>query len=141
MAHTVIPPPRGTNATLELTHEGNINDKTIPERDREVRDFNVTLLARAITRNIGTVYQAQGEYAKALVQLQKSLKIDIRMLGCKHENLAVSYLCIVYWIEVNLNNLKTTLINHTRFRTKGQSAGYPQAQIETTSNCFQRRAP
>jgi len=45
MAHTVIPPPRGTTVTLELTHKGNINDKTIPERDREVRDFNVTLLA------------------------------------------------------------------------------------------------
>jgi len=50
MAHTVISPPRGTTATLELTHKGNINDKTIPERDREVRDFNVTLLASAITR-------------------------------------------------------------------------------------------
>jgi hypothetical protein len=50
MAHTVIPPPRGTTATLELTHKGNINDKTIPERDREVRDFDVTLLASAITR-------------------------------------------------------------------------------------------
>ena len=49
MAHTVIPPPRGTTATLELTHKGNINDKTIPERDREVRDFNVTLLTSAIT--------------------------------------------------------------------------------------------
>ena len=52
MAHTVIPPPRarGTTATLELTHKGNINDKTIPERDREVKDFDVTLLASAITR-------------------------------------------------------------------------------------------
>ena len=50
MAHTVIPPPRGTTATLELAHKGNINDNTIPERDREVRDFNVTLLASAITR-------------------------------------------------------------------------------------------
>ena len=50
MAHTVIPPPRGTTATLELAHKGNINDKTIPERDREVRDFNATLLASAITR-------------------------------------------------------------------------------------------
>ena len=28
----------------------NINDKTIPERDTEVRDFNVTLVASAITR-------------------------------------------------------------------------------------------
>jgi len=37
-------------ATLELTHKGNINDKTILERDREVRDFNVTLLASAISR-------------------------------------------------------------------------------------------
>jgi len=50
MAHTVIPPHRGTTATLELTHKGNINDKTIQERDREVRDFDVTLLASAITR-------------------------------------------------------------------------------------------
>ena len=50
MAHTVIPPPRGTTATLELTHKGKINDKTILESDREVRDFNVTLLASAITR-------------------------------------------------------------------------------------------
>ena len=50
MAHTVIPPPRCTAATLGLTHKGNINDKTISERDREVRDFNVTLLASAIAR-------------------------------------------------------------------------------------------
>jgi len=50
MAHTVILPPRCTAATLELAHKGNINDKTIPERDREVRDFNVTLLASAIPR-------------------------------------------------------------------------------------------
>ena len=50
MAHTIIPPPRGTTVTLELAHKGNINDKTIPERDREVRDFNVTLLASTITR-------------------------------------------------------------------------------------------
>jgi len=50
MAHTVIPPPRGTTVTLELTHTKNINDKTIPERDWEVRDFNVTLLASAIAR-------------------------------------------------------------------------------------------
>ena len=27
MAQTVNPPPRGTTATLELTHKGNINDK------------------------------------------------------------------------------------------------------------------
>jgi len=48
MSHTVIPPPRCTAATLELTHKGNINDKTITKRDREIRDFHVTLLATAI---------------------------------------------------------------------------------------------
>ena len=37
-------------STLELTHKGNTNDKTIPERDREVRVFNVTLFASAIAR-------------------------------------------------------------------------------------------
>jgi len=31
--HTIIPPPRCTAATLELTHKGNINDKTITERE------------------------------------------------------------------------------------------------------------
>ena len=50
MAHTVIPPHRVTTGTLELAHKGNINDKTIPERDREVRDFNITLIASATTR-------------------------------------------------------------------------------------------
>jgi len=51
MAHTVIPTPRCTAATLELANKGNINDKTITETDREVRDFNVTLLASAIARS------------------------------------------------------------------------------------------
>jgi len=59
MAHTVIPPPRDTTATLELTHKGNINDKTIPERDKEVKDFNVTLLASAITRRQHLVIDTQ----------------------------------------------------------------------------------
>ena len=52
MAHTIILPPRGTTATLELTHEGNINDKTIPERDRRVRVFNVTMLKSASRRHL-----------------------------------------------------------------------------------------
>jgi len=39
MSHTIIPPPRYTAVTLELIHKGNVNDKTITERDREVRDF------------------------------------------------------------------------------------------------------
>jgi len=58
MAHTVIPSPRCTAATLEVTHKGNINDKTIPERDREVRVFNVILLASAITRRRHLVIDA-----------------------------------------------------------------------------------
>ena len=55
MAHTLIPPPRCTAAILEFTHKGNINIKTIPERDKEVRDFNVALLASAITRRLHLV--------------------------------------------------------------------------------------
>ena len=46
MAHTVIPPPRGTTATLELTLKGNINDKTISERDSEMRAKNSVLDAQ-----------------------------------------------------------------------------------------------
>ena len=41
------------------------------------------------------------------------------------------YVCIVYRIEINLKNLKTTLINRTLLRTKGQSAGYPQAKLKS----------
>ena len=48
MAHTVIPPPRGTTTNLELTHKGNINDKTIPEREREVRDLSVYTLKKSL---------------------------------------------------------------------------------------------
>jgi len=40
------------------------------------------------------------------------------------------YVCIVYWIEVNLKILKTTLINRTWLSTKGQSASNPKAQIQ-----------
>ena len=65
MVHTVIPPLRVTTGTLELTASllllkghgetkvnsfPQYNDNTIPERDREVGDFNVTLLASVITR-------------------------------------------------------------------------------------------
>ena len=35
--------------------------------------------------NISNVYQAQGEYDEADVQHQKSLKIKLRVLGCKHQ--------------------------------------------------------
>ena len=55
MAHTVCLPPRCTAATLELTHKGNINDKTITKRDREVRDFNVTLLASLLRSNLSKI--------------------------------------------------------------------------------------
>jgi len=44
-------------------------------------------------------------------------------------------------IGLMLAKTSLTLINRTRLRTKGQSAGYPQAQIGITSNSFQRRAP
>ena len=47
----------------------------------------------------------------------------------------------VSFIELRLNKTSLTLINRTRLRTKGQSAGYPQAQIGINSNSFQRRAP
>ena len=51
MVHTVSSPPSCTAATLELAHKGNVNDKTVTERDREVKDFNVTLLACAVFRS------------------------------------------------------------------------------------------
>ena len=72
MAHTVIPSPRGTTAALELTLKQNINDKTIPERDREVRDFNVTLLASAITRR------------RHLVIDTRTTDLGVTRQGCHH---------------------------------------------------------
>jgi len=62
VAHTVIPPPRCTNATHELTRKGNVNDKTITERDREVKDFNVTLLAGAVARSPHLVIDTHRAY-------------------------------------------------------------------------------
>jgi len=50
VAHTLIPSPKSTAATRELTHKGDVNYKTITEREREFLDFNVTLRAGAITR-------------------------------------------------------------------------------------------
>jgi len=47
----------------------------------------------------------------------------------------------VSFIGLRLNKTSLTRINLTRLRTKGQCAGYPQAQIEITSNSFQRQAP
>ena len=47
----------------------------------------------------------------------------------------------VSFTGLRLTKTSPTLIDRTRLRTKGQSAGYPQAQIEITSNSFQRRAP
>ena len=37
------------------------------------------------------MYHVQGKYAEALVQLQKSLEIDIRVLGCEHQEVAADY--------------------------------------------------
>ena len=58
-------------------------------------------------------------------------------------NCCVSILFVVYvsCIRLRLTKTSLTLINRTRLRTKGQSAGYPQAQIGITSNSFQHRAP
>ena len=81
MAHTVIPPPRGTTATLELTHKGNINDKTIPERDREVREIDVTLLASAITRRRPT-FESCNRF---------SLALDIFLGGILHAGSRINF--------------------------------------------------
>jgi len=51
------------------------------------------------------------------------LGLDGKSCAVSHDILS-PYVCIVYWIEVNLKILKITLINRTRFRTKGQSAGF-----------------
>jgi len=50
VSHTVIPSPKSTAATRELSHKGDVNYKTITERDREILDFNVTLFTGTITR-------------------------------------------------------------------------------------------
>ena len=57
-------------------------------------------------------------------------------LGGKNEifNMYVSF------IGLRLTKTSLTLINRTRLWTKGESAGYPQAQIGITSHSFQRRA-
>jgi len=47
----------------------------------------------------------------------------------------------VSFIGLRLTKTSLTLINRTRLRTNGQSAGYPQAQIGITSNSLKRRAP
>jgi len=96
MAHTVIPLPRCTAATLELTHKGNINDKTITERDREIRDFNVTLLASAITRsrhrvidthrtNLGVTRQACHHISEDMI----TQRIDTHLAGAWRATLRV----------------------------------------------------
>ena len=70
------------------------------------------------------------------------MKIDPRV----HSHIVLKYTfayadMYVSFIGLRLTKTSLTLINRTRLRTKGQSAGYPQAQIEITSNSFQRRAP
>jgi len=50
VAHIIIASPKSTAATRELTQKGDVNYKTIAEREREILDFNVTLLTGAITR-------------------------------------------------------------------------------------------
>jgi len=60
--------------------------------------------------------------------------------GCL-QNIRIELPMYVSFIGLRLTKTSLTLINRTRLRTKGQSAGYPQAQIGITSNSFQRRAP
>jgi len=50
LANTVIPSLKSTAATRELTHKGDVNYKNIAVREREILDFNVTVLTGAITR-------------------------------------------------------------------------------------------
>ena len=58
---------------------------------------------------------------------------------CEKKSFICMYPTVYFWLRLTKTSL--TLINRTRLRTKGQSAGYPQAQIGITSNSFQRRAP
>jgi len=52
---------------------------------------NDHLLVAASYNNIGNMYHAQGEYAEALVQHQKCLKINIRVFGCEDKQVATGY--------------------------------------------------
>jgi len=81
---------------------------------------------------------SQGKYSPPPTQ-QDSKK---RLIFCSFASKAVPKGGMyVSFIGLRLTKTSLTLINRTRLRTKGQSAGYAQAQIEITSNSFQRRAP
>ena len=70
----------------------------------------------------------------------RGLAGDIEVTGQQGhaQGLFCMYVSFKGW---RLTKTRLTLINRTRLRTKGQSAGYSQAQIGITSNSFQRRAP
>ena len=77
----------------------------------------------------------------AFVQFSSILIYFEMCLGPSLTRLPVWEPMYVSFIGLRLPKTRLTLINRTRLRTKGQSAGYPQAQIGITSKSFQRRAP
>jgi len=74
VAHTVIPSPKSTAATRELTHKGDDNYETITEREREILDFNVTLLTGVITLCQHLVVDTQRTYVGRTRQHCQNIK-------------------------------------------------------------------
>ena len=84
--------------------------------------------------NIGNVYQAQGEYDEALVQLQKCLKIDICVLGCEHPQVATAYHNIggVYRMQGDYEN---ALLQHQKsLEIKIRIFGCDSAEVAKSYN-------
>jgi len=77
-------------------------------------------------------------YASGRARADQYVQGRLYLAAQHHLNRPLVY---VSFIGLRLTKTSLTLINRTRLRTKGQSAGYPQAQIGITSNSFQRRAP
>jgi tetratricopeptide (TPR) repeat protein len=63
--------------------------------DIQEKVFGLEHLDVATTyNNIGAIYSDQGEYAKALEYLDKSLAIEEKVLGLEHPEVAITYNCI-----------------------------------------------
>ena len=145
MAHTVIPPPRGTTATLELTHKGSINDKTIPERDMEVRDFNVTLLASAIARRRHLVIDTH----------RTDLQVGVMRQGCHYIHdmiVTVNRTCVLLAsedmitqrIDAHLARAKRAIVSVDKHLGGGRSEtpaekSLPNIQRETSYRLLMRK--
>ena len=65
--------------------------------------------------NIGLVYNTQGKYEEALEYYQKSLDIEIRVVGGDHPDVATSFNNIgeVYWMKGDQEN---ALVQHQKAR-------------------------